>query len=251
MNDFLVNCRNIFVPFYDCSTENGIDNAIRLGYSLQDIIAEHNIYERYVGPRSICYDIGAYVGTHSILFALLGAQVYSFEPSPFNYPRLKQNCLPFNQIKTFDIAFHEKEYDIVTKFKDCTSAQHNAGREQLIKYRIFDKFIKDNNLCFPDFMKVDIEGMETVLLKTLRDILKKNKTVIYVELHPKPLEMMDLNRYDDNPNWLFINEGGYDFNELKDYNLRYYKSISNKDFEEIDKSYDFNTLDGALVLVPK
>ena len=251
MNYHLVNCRNLLVPFYDCNTDSGIDRAIRSKFTLNQIIKERGLYEDLIKVSDVCYDVGAFVGTHSILFSLLGGIVYSFEPASLNYSRLIMNCDPFRSIKTFDIAFHEKEYNILTKFKDCNTAGHNMDKEQFIKYRIFDKFIAENKIPAPDFLKIDIEGMETILLKTLKSILGNNKTKIYIELHPKSRETMNINSYSDNPNWLFTDEGGYDFNELKEYNYKYYKSISDCLFVEFNRDIDFNTLEGAIVLIPK
>lgn len=248
MNDFYVNYNTIMVPFYDVNTNSGIDNAIRHNMSL---FPEGIIFE-LIRPRDIVYDIGAYTGTHSILFALMGCEVYSFEPSPFNYPRCVKNCLPFRQIHVFDVAFHEKEYEISTQFKDCNNFYpDNNDREQFIKYHRFDNFIEQNKLPLPDFIKMDVEGMETILFKTFDLLLSQNKTIIYVERHKKLKNGSDLQNYPDNPNWLFVEEGGYDFNELKKYNCEFYNFGHDLFLKKININIDLNELDEALVIIPK
>jgi FkbM family methyltransferase len=250
-NNYLVNYSQIFIPFYDVITNSGIDNAIRLGFPIEQIIREYTVFKNIIKFGDIVYDIGAYTGTHSIFFTLLGAKVFSFEPSPFNYYRLVKNIKPFCNIFSYDIAFHDKNYDIFTPFKDCNaSSPLDLNKEQQIKYRIFDSFCLSNNLPEPDFMKIDIEGMETIFLKTIIELIKREKCSFYIELHPLPRFKEKLGHYENNPTWLHPEEGGYDFNEFKKYNYKFYRSVDSERFVEFDKDIDFNTLNGAIILIP-
>lgn len=244
--------QGIKIPFYDAITESGIDRAMRFGMEIFPPEEKLIFSPPFVKKGDIVYDFGSYVGTHSILFSLYGAIVYSFEPSHFNYPRLVRNCAQFKNIKCFDVAFHEKEYDVTTQFKDCNNTlPDNNDAVQFIKYKILDKFIGENNLPVPDFIKMDIEGMETIVFKTLHNILSNNKTIIYVERHRKPANTPDLQHYPDNPNWRFPSEGGYDFNELKNYTLEAYNFKNDCLFRKLGPNSDFNDLDESLVLIPQ
>ena len=108
----------------------------------------------------------------------------------------------------------------------------------------------ENNLPVPDFIKIDIEGMETLVFKTLHNILSNNKTIVYVERHRKLETNRDLQHYEHNPNWRFPDEGGYDFNELKKYNLEAYNFKNDSLFRRLGADSDFNTIDESLVLIP-
>lgn len=253
MNDYFVDYgQNVKVLFHDVTTLSGIDNAIRYGLDLFSI-EEKVMLSYFTKPGDIVYDIGSYVGSYSILFLLNGnSQVYAFEPSPFNYPRCVKNCRPFRQIKVFDVAFHEKEYDVVTKFKDCNNITcDNNDAEQFIKYRILEKYMKENNLPNPDFIKMDLEGMETVVLKTMDFLFKGCRPVVYIEMHQKPKETPDLQKYDHNPNWLWVSEGGMDWNELKKYDYEFWNFHGDYKARKITYDMDFNKIEAGFVLVPK
>ena len=182
MNDYYVDYgQGIKVLFHDVTTNSGIDMAMRCGFDIFPPEEKLIFAPPFIRKDDIVYDIGAYTLTHSVLFALYGAKVFAFEPSPFNYPRLVKNANWFNAhsqnaIKCFDIAFHEKEYDVTTQFKDCNNTlPDNNDVVQFIKYKVLDKFMADNNLPVPDFIKMDIEGAEIEAVRGSINTIKKFK----------------------------------------------------------------------------
>ena len=127
---------------------------------------EFDLYGIYVKDGSIAYDIGAHIGEISFQMKNKGSDVYAFEPSPNNFPILKKNCEHLG-IKCYDIALHEKTYDCDTPFKDCKTDYYDASGKktdsiQHIRYHTLENFIKENNLPMPNFIKLDIEGMQLV-----------------------------------------------------------------------------------------
>ena len=48
---------------------------------------------------SIVLDIGANIGIYTKLMAKTGAKVYSYEPNPFAFERLKENCKSFKSCR--------------------------------------------------------------------------------------------------------------------------------------------------------
>lgn len=252
MNYYYVNYDGVMIPFYNVNTLSGIDNAIRAGMELFSV-GEKRMLSSFTKPGDIVYDIGGYVGSYSLLFLLNGnSQIYTFEPSPFNYPRCVKNCAPFKQIKVFDVAFHEKEYDVTTSFKDCNSSSPlDLDKEQFIKYRILEKYMKENNLPNPDFIKMDVEGMETLILKTMDFLFKGCRPVIYIEMHQKTQESANLQNYKDNPNWLWVSEGGYDWNELKKWDYEFWNFHGDHKARKVTYDMDFNKIEAGFVLVPK
>jgi len=182
---------------------------------------EFDLYEKYINTDSICYDIGAHVGEISFQIAQKGAEVYAFEPSPNNFPNLKSNCENF-KIKCFNVGLHEKSYSCTTQFKDCrTDYTDSSGKKidtvQQIEYILLEEFIKNNNIPLPDFIKLDIEGMESLVLKTFNFLFEHKRPVIYVEIHAAP-NGNKIQDYPDNPHWVWPKNGGFDFNELKKFN---------------------------------
>lgn len=141
-------------------------------------LSEEQIHNLFSVEGAVFCDIGARIGEFSIPRAHSCKEVYAFEPSPFNFPTLEDRAKEFgDKYKCFNVAFSDKDYDCVTPFKDCTNES-----EQEIKYRTMEKFFADNNLDTPTFVKIDVEGMESHILKTM-DFLFEKKVPIYAEIH--------------------------------------------------------------------
>ena len=208
-------------------------------------IVEKFSYEKYLNRGDVVYDIGAHVGEMTTIFVNGGAKVvYAFEPSPFNINKLIAKTKNLDKVKVFDVALHEVKYDCSTKFKDCS-----VGSEQNIKYVILEDFVKENSLEMPDFIKMDIEGMESIVLKTMDFIFQSPKRPkMYLEMHPAPR----LNRphdYADNPHWKYVGNGGYDFNRLKDFGY----VLIDESFNVLRKE-DFNPPEGkhcGVAIIPE
>lgn len=184
---------------------------------------EFDLYKKYIKAGTVAYDIGAHIGVIAIQMKIAGADVYAFEPSPNNFSDLKRNCENLD-IKCFDIALHEKSYDCETRFKDCKTDYYDLNGKkmdsiQYIKYRILEDFIKENHLPMPNFIKLDIEGMESLVLKTFDFLFESIKPTIYVEIHAQSKEL-DNQNYINNPHWIWPEDGGFDFNCLKNLNYK-------------------------------
>ena len=213
---------------------------------------EFDLYKKYIKPGSVAYDIGAHIGIIAIQMKMSGADVYAFEPSSNNFPYLKINCEKAG-IKCFDVALHEKTYHCLTQFKDCrTDYKNEEGKTvdtfQQIKYCVLENFIKENNLPMPNFIKLDIEGMESLVLKTFKFLFETVRPTIYVEIHAQS-KTLDNQNYADNPHWVWPEDGGFDFNSLKDFG---YKIIINDKI--LDSSTDWNPIPmthSNMILIPE
>lgn len=195
---------------------------------------EFDLYKKYINPGSVAYDIGAHIGVIAIQMKMTGAEVYAFEPSPNNFPYLNINCSKFN-IKCFDVAVHEKTYQCLTQFKDCrTDYIDSSGKKmdsvQHIKYYLLEDFIKEKSLPPPNFIKLDIEGMESIVLKTFKFLFESCRPTIYVEIHAQS-KTLDNQNYENNPHWVWPEDGGFNFNDLKrfNYNILIDEKILNKE----------------------
>lgn len=214
---------------------------------------EQYSYERYIKPGDIIYDIGAHIGEMSILFSNLGAsKIYSFEPVEFNFNHLLNNTKNFPNIIPINYALHEKEYECFTKFKHCNLNypldRGENGVDILISYRILKNLITEMNLSLPNFIKLDIEGMESIVLKTFDFLFTTIRPTIFVELHVAPIN--ESQRYENNPHWEIPENGGFDFNLLKNYNY----DIVDKSLEKYDINKNWNpkpiTHEG-IILIPR
>tara|TARA_R100000005_G_scaffold94890_2_gene74314 strand:- start:4203 stop:4913 length:711 start_codon:yes stop_codon:yes gene_type:complete len=193
------------------------------GHNMDKFILNDSVYNRadHIMPHilnilnkdSVVYDIGAYIGTFAIPMALEGMQVLAFEGFPENHARLSKNCKPYPKIQTYQVAVSNKEEQKITKFNDCRDQDQNS--EVLIDYVVLDNFINNNSLPKPDFVKLDIEGMETLALLGMTNLIKDVKPIWQIGYHLGIDE--DLGDY---PGFVSVEDGGFNFDTLfEDYNI--------------------------------
>lgn len=205
-------------------------------------------YDNFINSGDVVYDIGAHTGNMSIYFLNKGAKrVYAFEPSIYNLQILKNNVKDLENVTICDVALNDKEYECLTRFRDCRVGEV-LDQEQSIKYVILQNYIKSNNLEYPDFIKIDIEGMESIILKDFDFLFSGKRPIIFVEIHAAPKN--EKQNYKNNPHWIWPEDGGFDFNTIKQYDYLY---INDKP-EVVDYSKDFNPSVGehkGCILIPK
>ena len=201
-----INYKGQKINFFDLlETGGNIDEHLISGelYNRPDHNIEVLVSMLKLKPDSVIYDIGAYIGTFSIPMALEGMNVYAFEGFPDNFERIKKNCKPYNNIKLFDVAVNNESKTIQTKFNDCTSLSPEI---RTIKYVKLDDYIKEGNIPLPDFVKMDIEGMETVALLEMNNLLKNVRPIWQIGYHFG----LDI-KYDGYPGFVTPEDGGFDF----------------------------------------
>lgn len=187
-------------------------------------MSEFDTYKSYIAKDDVVYDIGAHIGELTRLFIAHGAKTYAFEPSPNNYPILLSNLKDWDGIKTnvFNVAISDKTFNCRTQFKDCRTDYIDASgkkqdTEQDIQYVNLQEFMENNSLPAPNFIKMDIEGMESVVMNSLVFLLSlPNPPIFYIELHAQPRNMDEQN-YENNPHWKWTEQGGFDFDTFKKY----------------------------------
>lgn len=149
------------------------------------------IYEQYLNKDSVCVDIGACIGVHSLYMGLYTDNfIYAYEPNKLAYDILKKNTDKHDNISCFNQAIGN---GLTAKyiFKD----ENNIGQSKLnnddleylnadgLEYETqrFDEKIKGFESL--DFVKIDVEGYELEVLKGMQEILKTYKPTILIEIH--------------------------------------------------------------------
>jgi FkbM family methyltransferase len=158
------------------------------------------IAERFIMQGDFILDAGANIGYSSLLFLKNGAsKVYSFEPVPALFDRLKKMEGP--DLKAFHIALSDDN----GQAEMLLSRSHNQGHtlnpqwEKMfpsvygdkksicrVKKARLDDLLPDHKF---DFMKVDIEGSEEAFLRGSANILRKDPPrILQIEIYQ---EMFD------------------------------------------------------------
>lgn len=119
---------------------------------------EKKILETYLKKNSNCIDIGANIGFFSYLFHEISgknSRIYSFESIPEVFSILKKNF--------------ENDKNVF-----CHIGKVGIKENELVIDKIID--------CKIDFIKIDIDGLDYIALKSCEQIIKKDNPNIIIEL---------------------------------------------------------------------
>ena len=147
--------------------------------------------------NSILWDIGANVGLYSLYAAKQKrAEVIAFEPSVFNLELLARNVSAnklYDQITIFPLALSDREASgsfnmsspdwggaLSTFDKDYD--QFGKEMEVKFKYELMgvsgDFVVKHMKIKQPDYLKIDVDGVEHIILSGMKKILPQVKSVL-------------------------------------------------------------------------
>lgn len=161
-----------------------------------------NDLEKYKLDGKIFYDIGAFMGYHSLCFAKKGGtstRVYSFEPHPDNLQRFQKNvdlnevlkprinifpCALSDKINTGRLVSNNRLENGGTSesFINQTD-EHTHLAEFEVELQTIDNLIFLNKINVPDFIKMDVEGHEMFVIKGAEKMLNNFNPVLYIEIH--------------------------------------------------------------------
>lgn len=146
-------------------------------------------------------DIGANIGIMTVHLArtIKGATVYSFEPMPNNINAFKRIVKYFklDNVKLFEIALgnHEGEVEMVmpvisnVRMQGLSHVVHesipdnNVGERFKVPLRMLDNMIEITNSGKRiSGIKIDVENFEFFVLDGAKQLIAKNKPVVYAEL---------------------------------------------------------------------
>jgi FkbM family methyltransferase len=145
------------------------------------------------------YDVGGYIGLVTLFFARqVGetGQVITFEPNPQNYKAILDhvNLNGFSNIRVIPLGLSSQSETL--KFvvsgpargtADPTKQKSRLAQkdEQIIQIEVdtLDHQILINQLPRPDFVKIDVEGLEIEVLRGMTQTITNHKPAIFLELH--------------------------------------------------------------------
>jgi FkbM family methyltransferase len=191
------------IVFHDLlETGMNMDKHIIAGTAFQR--PDHNFQPllRLVKKGSVVYDLGSYIGTFAIPMAIEGMEVHAFEGFPDNYERCKKNTEPYN-VTNYQVAVSNENYTVDSKFNNCMDNEYEV---RTIKYVRLDEYVKKNKIPAPSLVKMDIEGMETLALHGMTNLLENVRPIWSMGYHFKFYSTVE-----GYPGWIDVKDGGFDF----------------------------------------
>jgi len=171
------------------------------GERVLDVLRNGNMWESkmmkmmqdILRKDDIAIDVGAYVGTHSVIMSSCCKQVHSIEPQPFIYKCLIQNVNRKN-VKTYNRCAYN------TDGEEKIFMATNNGRASLQDYRprlqkatkVTTKTITIDSLNLsPRLIKIDTEGSELAVLEGAEKTVRKHRPYIIIESWKKNYEKIN------------------------------------------------------------
>lgn len=138
--------------------------------------------------KKIFIDVGANIGNHTLYFRNSFEKIYSFEPHPKTYKLLQLNTEDFPNIKTFNFGLsnQKKQSHIFIEPTTNVAGSHyeeDQKRGHKIFFEKFDDLYNFENSI--SFIKIDVEGMELDVLKSMKKNLENNSPIISLEFDMK------------------------------------------------------------------
>lgn len=147
----------------------------------------------------VVYDIGAFQGLLTLHFARHARHVIAYEPNSRNYDRLIQN-LVLNELRNVtvrklgigaNVGDAEMVYSALMPggasvdvgVSGQITASESAARTERIRIATLDQDIIECSLPAPDFIKLDIEGLELDALRGARQTLEARFPALFIEMH--------------------------------------------------------------------
>lgn len=173
-----------------------------LGFIPRNLSREHAFLKNLQFTGKIVYDVGGYVGLMTLFFAVrVGekGQVVTFEPNRQNYDAIHDN-LELNgltNVRVIPLGLGSKQETLKFVVSDSRPGWGTADprkQEQLllqdhqarlieIQIDTLDHQIAVSNLPKPDFVKIDVEGLELDVLRGMDQTIHTFRPEMHIELH--------------------------------------------------------------------
>ena len=184
------------------------------------------IFDKFLDKQHSYIDLGAWRGPTVLYGSQLAKHCYAVEPDPIAFLELKRNVELnkdlISRITLSDSAINNTSGTTHLYFggeggNSGSSILFNETKSSTeVKCITFQEFIKDNSITDCNFIKMDIEGGEFIVLPTMFDYLKINKPTLFIELHP-----------------MFIEDIEQKFNEIKKV-INIYDYVYTDDMKEVN-----------------
>lgn len=154
------------------------------------------IFDFFTSENDIVIDLGCWNGVTSLYLANKAGTVYAIDADPICFLEISKNCSlnPHlsHKIKPFNLAISDKNGKINLFARENYGASSTSilerKRDKLSSVQIdaltMNDFITKEKINQVDFIKMDIEGAEFLIIPTFEEALKKMKyPTLYISFH--------------------------------------------------------------------
>lgn len=155
----------------------------------------HDVFEHFVNKDSVVIECGCHIGIHAVKLASLCAKFYGFEPMPKTNELLNRN-LKLNNIENATIfkkgvsnkegktkySWIENKNEGGAGLDDNPMGTPEWAKESIEKIEVELMTIDSLNLSKLDFMKIDVEGYEPLVIEGAMETIKRHRPVIAMEV---------------------------------------------------------------------
>ena len=197
---------------------------------------------KIITPNSIVIDIGAHTGNMSVAYSLFAKAVYAFEPNPATYEVLEKNSELNTNIIPYNYAVSDEEGALTFHYSDpgfcnggfATRTHRGIGvTGHVVPIDVWainlEKFFNENNIELNNvsLIKIDAEGHDKEILKTLSNLIQAHKPVLITEIYNglsaheitdllETIHTLGYKAYDEEINKLDINNLGKEIKTVND-----------------------------------
>jgi len=151
------------------------------------------IFKKFIKKDSAYIDIGAWIGPTVLFGAHFAKKVYAVEPDPVAYRELVNNIELNDNLKDRIVVFYGcignsngkmkigNPYSVGRSSSSLLFSESDASWEA--ESMTIDAFVKKYDIDDCGFIKMDIEGGEFYVLKSMKNYLKKNRPTLHLSLH--------------------------------------------------------------------
>lgn len=185
---------NLFELNYRADVSDYIDRMIYYfgSYSIDELyfLRDTSMLIRDKRNRVNFFDIGANCGQHSLFVSNFASQVHSFEPSKAVSERFTNNITLnlIDNITLHQVALGEDDAEIGLG----SGFSGNSGSRSLlwslpgealepVQVRNAEAYFQERNLPPIDLLKLDCEGFEKTVLRSLKERLDRDRPVVMME----------------------------------------------------------------------
>lgn len=155
-----------------------------------------HVFDTFLDENHTYFDIGAWIGVTSLYGAGLAKHCYAFEPDPIACKHFQSNLLlnPKLQAKITlsRCAISDKNgEDVLGSVTSDVGGDSNSSllfKNGRINWTVptttLESYIKENNLNDFNFIKMDIEGAESIVLPAMSSFLSEYKPTLFIAIHP-------------------------------------------------------------------